>query len=488
MKSTIVKDFLTALAREIASAGPANALALARLYANVAWNNPVGIYRADAIEDLLAERIAPVAARVLAQAPAAKNGRLLHVLSEGYTSGGHTRVLERLAGVRVGVPVQDVAIVEICPAAVVAKLTALGASVRRVPATGLDAIPVLAAMMAEYDDVILHIHPDDIVSSLCARIARASGTRVGLYNHADHCFTFGIGSIDVLCELSAYGQKLSRQYRPGVTWSFAGIPLNIGAPLARRDAGHRTVLSSGPAYKFDFRTGGVFAAIVERVIGELGMHMLVIGPGQLPPDAAPALAGLVASGMLVITPHVDYATYLEHLQQCLCYVDSAPITGGSALPEAALCGVPCAGLNNAIMGYSPIDAVRSPTVDALIVRIAQIRDGVAGPVTVAREELIAVHAPDTVVRRLVASVRGEQYFALPYAIDTDALDSDYPHTQWLQTPHIAIHNRAFDFLSLAQRWTVFVLMSRFGVLARLDRMAALKLFVSNIATRRMRNR
>ena len=487
MKTKIVQTFLEALILRIQSANAADALALARLYGNVAWNNPVDIYRGDDIENDLYAKVGSLAALVLSGVAPLKNDKILHVLTEGYTSGGHTRVLERLLEASSDLPLQDVVVVDTCPREVTAKLNAMGVTVRIARRTGLQAISELASIMAEYGDIVLHIHPDDIVSAISARIARESGTRVVLYNHADHCFTYGACAVDVMCEISAFGRKISRRYRPDLPSSFVGIPLNISRPVDRIHDGKNTVLSSGPAYKFDLRAGGVFSSIVQKVISDLGLPMLLIGPAQLPPDASEELNRFVVQGKLIIIPAVSYATYLDHLRNCLCYIDSAPITGGSALPEAALSGVPCAGLENAVMGYSPIDAIRSRSVDDLIERIRYFRDGDEAVETVSRDELVNAHAPVTVAKKIVASARRHDQFLMPYAVDEEALDIHYPHKQWESTSEINIHTRAFDFLSFATRCSVFLSLAQFGLIRRMHPVAALKLFVSSIATRRMRN-
>lgn len=488
MKTKIVQTFLEELFLRIQGAKAADALALARLYGNIAWNNPVDIYRADDIENDLHAKVKSLATLVLSRVVSIKNDKILHVLTEGYTSGGHTRVLERLLGASGDLPSQEVVVVDICPREVIAKLNAMGVTVRIVRSIGLQAISELAAIMAEYGDIVMHIHPDDIVSAVSARIARESGTRVALYNHADHCFTYGACAVDVMCEISAFGREISRRYRPDLPSSFVGIPLNISPPVGRIHDGKNTVLSSGPAYKFDLRAGGVFSSIIERVISDLGLPMLLIGPAHLPPDASEELNHFVVQGKLIILPPVGYATYLDHLRNCLCYIDSAPITGGSALPEAALSGVPCAGLENAVMGYSPIDAIRSRSVDDLIERIRRFRDGDEAVETVSRDELANAHAPATVTRKIVASVRLEDRFSMPYAVDEESLDIHYPHKQWESAPDINIHTRAFDFVSIGTRCSVFLSMGQFGLIRRMHPVAALKLFVSSIATRRVRNR
>ena len=488
MKSKIVREFLDALRLELKSADVDDALALTRIYGNVAWNNPVGIYQADDIEDLIYLKLSRIRDAVLAEGCRQKNGKILHVLTEGYSSGGHTRVLERLVSSSVTNATQDVVIVEMCPATVVAKLKAAGADVKYVEGTGGAAVSELALMMAEYDSVVLHIHPDDIVSSLAARIAHSMGTKVALYNHADHCFTFGVRSVSVLCEISAYGRAVSRTYRQGMPWTFAGIALDVSVQPLKSRVVKDYVLSSGPGYKFDFSEDGLFSTIIERVTEESAVNIMVIGPGQLPASASKKIISLVDQGRLIITPPMSHELYSEHLHSCICYLDSAPVTGGSALPEAALLGIPCAGMINPVMGYSPVDSIRSKNVAALVARIKSLCKRAQGTPDISSEALLEVHCPDRVLERILSSLHGDATFEIPLTMDAEAIDIENIHERWNQEAEIKINTRAFDYVSFMWRIRVLRLLIAHNVIGSMKSLDVLKLLASNLRTRRLRNR
>lgn len=488
MISKVVKNFLNFLSVEISKANLEDALALARLYGNIAWNNPVNSYEANEIESTIYRQLAQLKSEFPVGSKATKNGKILHVLTEGYTSGGHTRVLERLLKVHGSFPKQDLVIVEICPDEVISKLSATGLAVTRIASTGSQAIAELSAIMTMYSSVVLHIHPDDIVSSLAARIARESGTKVALYNHSDHCFTFGMNSVDILCEISVYGRTISEKYRPELPWSFAGIPLDINVATRKSSEVKDYILSSGPAYKFDFNEGSIFSTIVETLVGTLAIKMIIIGPGELPQTASKSLLHLVRMGNLIILPAVAHGVYAEYLRSCICYLDSTPITGGSALPEAALLGVPCVGMESAIMGYSPIDVIRSKTVADLIFRVKQLNGNQAGAADFDRATLLNAHTPALVADRILSSLQQGTCINIPYIINTESINIEYFHEQWKAKEILHINNRAFDYISVPQRLTLFFSMLKFGVFKSMSFIGIAKIFISNINSRRRRNR
>lgn len=487
MISNVVHDFLRILQAKIERADVDNALALARLYGNIAWNNPVGIYRACDVEDVVFQKLEHVMKIVTDKARPARSANILHVLTEGYTSGGHTRVLERLVTSAKADVGQDVVVVELCPGEVVRKFTEAGSSVKQVVGTGAAAVAELAVMMTEYDSVILHIHPDDIVSSMAARISRAMGIKVAFYNHADHCFTFGIDSSNVLCEIGAYGRAVSEAHRTEMTWTFAGIPLDVVSTIPAPRSVKDYVLSSGPAYKFDFSEGGIFSSIVDGVLAEPGARMVVVGAGRLPVDASRTLVDFVGNGRLVLTPQISHASYTGYLAACRCYVDSAPVTGGSALPEAALLGIPCAGLVNPVMGYSPVDAVRSKSVADVVARIRSLYAGTKGSSEISRDLLIFAHSPTEVLRRILTNLDTGAVVDIPATMTNKSIDIGSIHEQWKRKNRINIHNRAFDYISKSQRLHVGVLMLKYRILGYMKAIDVCKVMVSNFRTRRMRN-
>lgn len=478
-----VKQLLDDLKQAIMSADAHNALGLAKLYGNMAWHNHVGIYSAHDIECHLLTELKSLGL-FPAASPGTKNGRILHVLSDCYVTGGHTRVVERLVECTATDQIQDVLIGGICPPQVQRQLQGAGATIFFIEALGLKEVAAQYRLMAAYSMVILHISPDDIVAALAAAAAKEAGTSVGLYNHADHCFTYGLDNADMVFEVSVFGRVFSQKYRPNYTWSFAGIPLP--APVADdAQIGGDYFLSSGPAYKYDFTANGAFAVIVEELAQVSTKQCVVVGPGVLPRDAADSLRRLVEAGRLTLLPPTDHARYSDLLRHCHSYIDSSPITGGSAFPEAALAGKPCLGLTNAIMGYSPIDAVRSATVAELVYAASDDR---LEQRTVHAALLQNVHGAENVLARIRAGLGNGQHSPIPYMIDETSLDPDYMAGQWRLRRSLALQAAAFDFLSLRGRWLLLRLLWKHGLFASVAPFSRSKVFLSNFAYRKLRSR
>ena len=420
-----LRSLLDDLQKKIISSDLESALGLAKLYGNLAWNNHVNIYSAVEIEDCLFQKLQ--ALKVLPIIIKSKtNGKILHVLSEGYTTGGHTRVVERLLTENGATPFQDVIIVGMCPSEICVKMRNSGANLSFVKLKGISAVNELSGIMAMYSSVLLHINPDDIVAALAARAAREAGTKVGLYNHADHCFTYGFSATDIVFEVSIFGRAISDKYRKKYKWSFAGIPIKAPSLLAE-DATGEYFLSSGPGYKYDFRAGGVFACLLEELIPKSNRKCIIIGPGSLPSDGSEKLTEFIRDGRLLILPAVKHDVYSRYLKNCFCYIDSAPVTGGSALPEAAMLGKPCLGLINPIMGYSPVDTMRSRTINEL----AQKSLALTMQSTYLPDKLVyEVHAVSNVLNRIRSGLNGGQCFSIPYGIDAELMNPDLMTLKW----------------------------------------------------------
>lgn len=486
-----VKYFLDDLQKEINSSDLENALGLAKLYGNLVWNNHVHIYSATEIEDCLFQKLSKSTVFPKNQ-KLEKNGKILHVLSECYPAGGHTRVVEKLLSEDKIISLQDVVIVGICPKEILKKMRSSSASISFVKSRGTSAIVELASLMSKYSSVLLHINPDDIVATLAARVAHNAGTKIGLYNHADHCFTYGFSAAEIVFEVSIFGREISKKYRAPYKWSFAGIPLNsplfIGENTAdlveEKVAAEEYFLSSGPDYKYDFREGGDFACVLESLIPQSNKKCIVIGPGILPSDASEKLKQFVENGQLLILPAVRHSVYIQYLMNCIFYLDSSPITGGSAFPEAALLGKPCLGLTNAVMGYSPVDSIRSRTVKELVQRALTLTK----QATYLQDKLIQeVHVSRNVLNRIRAGLNGGQCFPIPYNVDGEKMNLDFMTSKWAKRGNFSVSTSGFDFLSFRGRLTFLNLLRKHGLLSQITSPQKFKVLFYNFTYRKFRS-
>lgn len=144
-----------------------------------------------------------------------EHSRTLHVVSECYVTGGHTRVLAKWVQ-------RDLSslhsIVVTRPTCEVPTFLVDIAAERDAPITMLDPSDSildrarqLKDLSAGMDRIILHHHPDDPVPVLA--YATPGGPPVAMFNHAHFWFSLGVGVSDVIINTMPYFGKLTERYR-----------------------------------------------------------------------------------------------------------------------------------------------------------------------------------------------------------------------------------------------------------------------------------
>lgn len=393
----------------------------AKYYGAILWRNHVGIYRDDFYEDLIFARcnglsIAPVSTKPV-----------LHVISEAYATGGHTRLLERLhafspdqSDVLITLPTTDASALR-GAAGAAAIFSERGFSIEE-----------LAAFMGGSECVCLHIHPDDIGAAVAARIARHRfGTRVIFVNHADHVFSFGYAAADVIAEISGFGLAKSRCYGRGAS-VFMGLPLPVQEFFPVRPPQTHQVFSAASSLKFKPAVNVSFPAFVRKLLrADSRVTFLLIGPRHSDPWWKDLLGEF--PGRLFLEPALQYDDYLARIKNASVYVDSFPMTGGTALPEVRAMGIAVAGLHVGAEGYTPLDVVRDQDDDALVSSIVRFLDTADGPILERNndphllKDLHEAHHPSRVKERFLAILAGES--SLDY-VPTHEGDPDFFEKKW----------------------------------------------------------
>jgi hypothetical protein len=358
---------------ELARGRLERAAAAARVAATCAWFNHPGAFSCRGLELLVSD----IGRRVTHQAaPRVVPGRVLHVATEVYATGGHTQMLagwvaadgERehvvcLTGQR-GRPVPE-------------KLSvALGARGRTVEldrtADGLvDRAVALRELAASAEVVVLHVHPDDVVPGLAFAPGRRPPGAVCLVNHADHVFWVGVGAADVVLDMRSSGAELTRTRR-GVARQRQDLltrPLSINRS---RQASDRARAALGiPAGALVLATAA--AGSKYRAVGGTGL-LDVLGPLlERRPDVRLVAAGPEAEGewldlerrgggkalglMPSTAPLLDAADI---------YVDSYPFSSLTSMLEAAATGLPVVTLRDPCDGPAVLGA-DTPELDETLV-------------------------------------------------------------------------------------------------------------------------
>ena len=338
--------------RAAGAAGSAeDGAACAQAAAHVAWFNHPGRFASRDLERILGEAACELPG--VPATPAADPRRVLHVLTEGYDTGGHTRLAWRWM-LQDATRTHGLAVTRHrpVPRPLLEALAARGAESIEIPGPGaslLQRAARLREIAAGYDVVLLHIHPDDPVPSLAFGGGHPRPPVV-FVNHADHCFWLGREVADLVVSHREVGSKLSVERRGVPAERTAILPLPLGssaaAPRADRDQARRALgiepgqvvlLTVGDAYKFGPVGGAHFLDAAESVVAtHPEAVLLAVGPAADDArfaDAARRTGGRVrALGTLSGIDHLYAAADV--------YLESYPCSSATAVREAAAHSTP----------------------------------------------------------------------------------------------------------------------------------------------------
>ncbi len=327
---------------------PPRLLELSEFLGNYQWNCHGGSFAMASVEEALRSRIRVKAARFPGISPRVE-GRTLHVLTEAYAVGGHTRLAHRWIDLmesdrhavvltRQQTPLdpawvrpegRDVPILDLFQ----------GGGVSR-----QDRTSQLMGLFQEARRVILHIHPDDAVSVAAAH--QVPGADFHFLNHADHVAWLGASIPMTLLNLRQAGKQLaaSRRNIPG---SVSGVvPLPIPAPrpvdreAARRQLGlaedEVLLLTIATGYKFLPVEGRSLEKALDRVLRRPRVRLIAVGPDREHPVFSRLERdhpGQVSALGVMSNPDVYRAA-------ADVYLDSYPFCSPTSMLESANLGTP----------------------------------------------------------------------------------------------------------------------------------------------------
>ena len=275
--------------------------------------------------------------------------RVLHVLTEAYATGGHTRLTWRWMQLdrerehtvvltnQVNAPVPE---------------PLIGAADGRViileEASRLARMEHLATLLQDFDVIVLNIHPHDAVAvAACAACPKRSRTL--LVNHADHVFWIGVGATDQILDLRPSAITITRERRSTTPGISALLPLPLDEPTPDGERGEsfrraREIPLDAPvsmcladAYKFTDSTGGRFVGLLRRALSrETTLHHVAIGPDTTTPVWR-ELAAEFPGRLHLLGRTTDYQAAFD---AATFFLDSFPFSSITAALEAASWGLP----------------------------------------------------------------------------------------------------------------------------------------------------
>lgn len=447
--TTATNDWVTdliaqTLERQRQATGKDSALALAEWLATFLWKNNTGVYRLDELETGLLRHCPDFNPDT--RSAEDRNGEL-HVATEVYGFGGHTSLMRQLIASGQGKPralltgMQDTQVAA----------TRLGISMDRVdllePATDKwQHVAALASAMSRHQHVILHIHPNDVIAALAVRMLKqhAPSTRVLMVNHADHAFSVGMGAVDRVLEISRFGWSLRERRGSQGKSTYIGIPIPQPEIAAKADAlpGEPMVLSGGSAYKYKPMHGMSLPSTLRKLLRQQPrLRVTVVGPGKRDWWWWPLR--LAQRARLSLSPLMPKDAYMTLLRTCTIYVDSHPLPGGTAFPEALMRGCRVAGMRGLAWGYSPADELRSEDETRFLRQCEALLEGT--PEALEQQEqvrarCISEHDPIRVRERLAHALHSDELLT-PLPSTIPAPSADGMEKAWLRKGAVSLPSR-----------------------------------------------
>jgi hypothetical protein len=396
------KDKLLSLALLIDSID--DKISVSKLYANIIITDPV--YDAIAFEKKMIEQVYSSLSRneLLIKKI---DKETIHVITRPYSSGGHTRLCERLS--QMDATRSDLLIVDSADATTIKRLEPLFNEIKRVfEKDAISKIEYLIESLSSYKKLILHIHPDDILTVIAIGVLKKLQPNITVYfvNHSDHVFCFGKSIIDVMFQISYRGYETDNLIKhKAYVSSFLGIPLNVDKKPSIFDANNNSVkniIVAGFHLKMKPIKNMSLPKILLNYLKEnKGVSLAVIGYKYTNHWWWPLKLRFI--NRIKLHGTLPYEQYLNVIRTCDTCIDTAPITGGTAFVEMYLNSLRPIGFNSGIYGYTPMDIVKIDNIVELQTFTPHFHDALY-------ENIKIVHGLENVQERYLAAIN-EQRFA-----------------------------------------------------------------------------
>ena len=287
-----------------------------------------------------------------------RQNTVLHIMTEAYTSGGHTRCVERWIQL---FPEQEHSCVILNQ---IAEFPRLLREVVEASGGCLDLYSTTDTMLTKalklrkyasnFEYVVLHIHMDDPIALI------AFGTEefkrpIVFFNHADHAFWLGVSISDYVADLNTYRNSISIEKRGIINSAILGIPvddtkiLKIEKEIARKKLNipqnKKIIFSSGQPNKYDPLDSPSFYDIVNDLVEKDKDIIFYIAGANAKSIFWPKLKEKWPDN-LFLTGRLDYKSeYPFYLAAADLVIDSYPVGGETSMIDAVKAGKPILTLN-----------------------------------------------------------------------------------------------------------------------------------------------
>lgn len=290
----------------------------------------------------------------------------LHIMTEAYLSGGHTRVVERW--IESSDKTEKHCIIftssntEVMPEALIQNVKNRNGEIIEVD-SNLDILQKaqnLADYASKFEHIILHIHPFDYIP-IIAFGSNSFKRPIYFYNHADHLPWFGLSIIDCLLEIRTYGKKITKLKRNYDNSIVLGIPtvINKNNPYIENNnmdksylKNKKVILSYGNSYKFN---NFYHLSLLDYIkMFDENYVFILIGLNE---ENNSNFYNYSSSNpnKLIIKNTVPFDELRQYLNLADIIIDSFPVCGGTALLDAINLNKPVLSLSSIVGNFDYIE-------------------------------------------------------------------------------------------------------------------------------------
>lgn len=399
------------------------ALSFGQIYGSIKWSTSSSDVQDDDFEIEIFSKYKNIILSNMNENDKNKENHITHIISEAYDVGGHTKILRNFITAAKRRKIAQDVIVSRASNLNFEKFCAendIKPHILRGPLSMR--VKEIVEICKKTKVIILYIHPDDLVSAISARALREIGKKVLYLNHADHTFSFGIGASSCLLEVSGYGWEMSENRRKYLSHSFVGIPIGKFENRERRDRSF--ILSIGSSRKYEPREGINFQKTISEIIRRTGINIKIIGTlGEEPwwEEVKKSFRDKIK-----FYGTMTYDSAKDYLENSSCYIDSFPITGGTALTEALAAGNVIFAPPSPTSGYGVADHFRSSSLTDMVEEIVNyVENGkIYKDYEGARRFVIDYFGSDACFDRVMKAASGE-IIGLPTYLKSDNNDLNY---------------------------------------------------------------
>ncbi|MBQ4790749.1 hypothetical protein F9U39_15065 [Pectobacterium versatile] len=351
-----------------------NALQKSQRLGNLLWDNNIGIYNLNELENLLSERyIEEMCSKEVDDLSITTTDGEIFIVSQPYFTGGHTRLMERLSSFLEKKP--DLLITRNVNDDMLIRMNDFFNNVFLYPEKTFPddkkRIFEYVKTIINYKNVILNIHPDDIHAVIACSLVKKIKSSIKFFfvNHADHVFSYGSSIADVWFELSEFGRRVDSLRHLTAKKSFLGIPLE--SISLKNEQGHAyqnirdgdIFLTSAASYKYNTIKGESFRKVTSHVIKKYPKSKIYILGCDLIKDPWWIIEKIKYRERIELIENVSYDNYLKITKDASIYIDSYPIPGGTTFSEQYFSNKICTGLISPLQGYSPIELLKEKNIN-----------------------------------------------------------------------------------------------------------------------------